>query len=324
VLTIERASLRIVSRSFRSMGTRVTVIAPERSSASAVGRAARRIERIFAREDERFSRFRPDSELTTVNDRAGTWVRVSEPFARLTERALRAAEETDGLFDPTVLRALKAAGYDRDFDEVLGRGEAEDAELEEIRRDFRKLMIERSTACGAWREIELDGDRIRLPEGAELDFGGIAKGWTVDLAAASVRDLPWAIVDAGGDLLLVGDVPDEGLDVAIEDPHAAGAEALRLRLEGGAVATSSITVRAWGPASHHLIDPRTSRPALTGVLQATVWAPTCTDAEVWSKAALLTGPSILDRVPGSLVLETGAIVTSFSPDGFVDEVDAGC
>ena len=324
MLTLERASVRTVSRTFRTMGTRVTVIAPERSSTAAVDRVTRRIERIFAREDERFSRFRPDSELTAVNDRAGTWVRVSEPFARLTRRALRAAEETDGLFDPTVLRALKAAGYDRDFDEVRERGEAEDAELQEIRRDFRKLMIERSTACGAWREIELNGDRIRLPEGAELDFGGIAKGWTVDLAAASVRDLPWAIVDAGGDLRLVGDVPDEGLDVAIEDPHAVGAEALRLRLADGALATSSVTVRAWGPASHHLIDPRTSRPALTGVVQATVWAPTCTDAEVWSKAALLTGPSILDRLPGSLVLETGAIVTSFPGDGSSDGREDAC
>jgi thiamine biosynthesis lipoprotein len=235
-------------------------------------------------------------------------VRVSKPFATLLRRALRAAVETDGRFDPTVLPALKAAGYDRDFKEVLARG---DEELAAIRREFRTLMIKNATACGEWRRIELDGDRLRIPVGAELDFGGIAKGWTVDLAAEALTGLPWAIVDAGGDLRIVGDTPEEGLDVAVEDPQARGVEALRLRLRSGALATTSVTVRAWGPGLHQVIDPATGLPALTPVVQATVWAETCTDAEVWSKSAVLAGPSILDQVSGSLVMESGEILTNF-------------
>jgi FAD:protein FMN transferase len=307
--------METITRSFPSMGTRVELIAAPGSDLRAVRRSLLTLKRVFAREEARFSRFRPESELSRVNAQAGRWVRVSPPFATVTRRALDAARETDGLFDPTVLRALKAAGYDRDFSEVRARGDAEDDELREIRREVRALMIKSSTACGAWREIELEDDRIRLPEGAELDFGGIAKGWTVDLAAEKLRGLRWAIVDAGGDLRIVGDTPEDGLEVAVEDPQAFGVEALRLRLGSGALATSSVTVRAWAPAAHHLIDPRTSLPAMTGVVQATVWAPTCADAEVWSKAALLSGPAILDRIPGSLVLETGEIVTNF--------VDAG-
>lgn len=300
--------------SFRSMGTLVTLIAPRGSDTGAFGHAVSTVEEIFATEEARFSRFRPESELCRVNAQAGSWVRVSAPFAALTERALRASAETDGLFDPTALRALKAAGYDRDFAEVLERGDDEDAELREIRRGFRELMILSSTACGGWRDVELDDDRILVPEGVELDFGGIAKGWTVDLAAESAQDLPWVIVDAGGDLRTVGDTPPDGLDVGVEDPHAFGVEVLRLRLGSGALATSSVTVRSWAAGGHHLIDPRTSLPALTGVVQATVWGATCTDAEVWSKAGLLSGPPILDRVPASLVLETGEIITNFIED----------
>jgi FAD:protein FMN transferase len=299
---------------FKAMGTRVELISAPGTDPHHMEFAAGRVARLFADQDARFSRFRPESELCRVNERAGGWVTVSRPFASLTRVALQAAEETDGLFDPTVLPALRAAGYDRDFAEVRARYAGRDTIDEEvlaIRRDFRDLVIKDAITCGAWRDVELRGDRLRLPEGAELDFGGIAKGWTVDLAAEALPPLPWAIVDAGGDLRIAGDPPEGGIDIAIEDPQTTGAEALRLRLGAGALATSSVTVRSWGMGAHHVIDPRTSLPALTGVLQATVWAETCTKAEIWSKAALLEGPAVLDRVAGTLVMGSGEIVTSF-------------
>ncbi len=296
---------------FKAMGTTVELIAAPGSSERAMARAANATQRVFEREEARFSRFRPESELSRVNARSGRWVRVSKPFATLVRRSLEAASETEGRFDPTVLPALKAAGYDRDYREIAASGAPDDEELAAIRRDVRDLMVKQGTPCGAWREIELDGDRLKVPEGAELDFGGIAKGWTVDLAAPNLSNLRWAILDAGGDLRIVGAAPDEGLDVGVEDPQARGVEALRLRLRSGALATSSVTVRAWGPGMHHIIDPATGLPALTPVVQATVWAETCAEAEVWSKAAILAGPAILDRAPASLVMQSGEILTNF-------------
>ena len=302
-----------IRHQFTSMGTVVRLIAAPQSDERTVRRALAVIRRVFAREDARFSRFRPDSELSRVNAMAGSWTHVTRPFATLTELALRAARETDGLFDPTVLPALLAAGYDRDFADVVARGDDVDEELAAIRRDFTALMIKQSTVCGAWREVELDGTRLRLPEGASLDFGGIAKGWTVDLVAPWLTRLPWAIVDAGGDLRLVGDPPDGWVEIGVEDPEDPGAEALRLRLASGALATTSVTVRAWGQGQHHVIDPRTSLPAMTSVVQSTVWRRTCAEAEVWSKVALLGGPEVLDRVHGCLVMSTGEVVTNLAP-----------
>ncbi|HZD17900.1 MAG TPA: FAD:protein FMN transferase, partial [Actinomycetota bacterium] len=89
-------------------------------------------------------------------------------------------------------------------------------------------------------------------------------------------------------------------------------EAGRLRLASGAVATSSITRRAWGPGLHHLIDPATGRPSDGPVLQATVWAPTCAEAEIAAKATLLEGEPALDATPAVLVLRDGRILTSFA------------
>ena len=296
--------------SFTTMGTVATLIAPHNTGQRAFRNAAAKVERVFRREDRRFSRFRQDSELSRVNAAAGRWIEISRPFAVVTERSLRAAAETDGLFDPTVLPALAAAGYDRDWADVKARGDEEDEELATIRREFAALMIKHSTACGAWREIELEGTNLRIPEGAALDFGGIAKGWTVDRAASKLPNLRWAIVNAGGDLRMVGTPPRAGLEVGIEDPHDAHAEALRIGLSAGALATTSVTVRAWGEGNHHVIDPRTSLPAMTEVVQATVWGETCADAEVWSKAALLRGPAILERVSASLILASGEVVTN--------------
>ena len=300
-----------IRQSFASMGTRVQLIAAPESDRRDVARALARVRRIFAREDVRFSRFRPDSELSIVNVHAGEWVLVSVPFATLTRMALEAARDTDGLFDPTVLPALMAAGYDRDFADVLARGEDEDEELRAIRRDVAALILKNATACGAWREVELVGTRLRIPAGAALDFGGIAKGWTVDLAAAAVTRLKWAVVDAGGDLRIAG-LPPDGVEVGVEDPDANDAEVLRLRVDTGALATTSVTVRAWAPGAHHVIDPRTSQPAMTGVVQATVWAPTCAEAEISSKEALLRGPEVLDRVRGCLVMTSGEVVTNLA------------
>jgi thiamine biosynthesis lipoprotein len=145
-----------------------------------------------------------------------------------------------------------------------------------------------------------------------LDLGGIAKGWTVDLAAeaAIAAGLPWAIVNAGGDLRLAGAPPEEGVEVGVEDPEEVTAELLRLRLRSGALATSSVTRRAWGPGLHHLVDPSTGSPSSGPVLQATAWAPTCAEAEVAAKDVLLSGVTTLERTAAVLVLRDGDVHTN--------------
>jgi thiamine biosynthesis lipoprotein ApbE len=100
----------------------------------------------------------------------------------------------------------------------------------------------------------------------------------------------------------------------VAEPADPSRHLLELRLEEGAVATSSVLSRTWGPGLHQLIDPRTSLPAATGVVQATVWASTCAKAEVRSKWAVLAGPVILDRIPSVLVMDDGRILLNLAPE----------
>lgn len=283
------------STSFRAMGSDVRCIAPP---SPASGRVAEVVRTIFDREERRFSRFRGDSELAHVNASAGSWVDVSEPFAEVVAFALSAWQRTDGRFDPTLLGAMITAGYDRDFDEILAGA-----------RD----VLHPVAPAGRADEVELDGRRLRLPAGVGLDLGGVVKGWTVDRAvdAALLAGSPWVLVVAGGDLRLEGSVPTGGLEIAVEDPQAPDTEVGRVTISDGALATSCVTKRAWGPDLHHLIDPSTGTPAAGPVLQSTVWAPTCAEAEVRSKDALLLGADYLRRAPALLVLREGPVLTNF-------------
>lgn len=158
--------------------------------------------------------------------------------------------------------------------------------------------------------------RVRVPAGVGLDFGGIAKGFAVDTAAAGASvSLPWALVEAGGDLRVVGHVPAEGVAIGIEDPDDPEREVARVAVTAGAMATSSVTRRAWGPSLHHIIDPRTGLPASTGVVQASVWASTCTEAEILATEALLSGPDVLRTIPGVMVMEDRRVLVSVPRGG---------
>jgi thiamine biosynthesis lipoprotein len=97
---------------------------------------------------------------------------------------------------------------------------------------------------------------------------------------------------------------------------------LRLNLRDGALATSSVTSRAWGPGLHQLIDPRTGRPAATEAIQATAWAPTCAEAEIRAKWLLLEGAAALAQVPGVIAFDDGRLVTNVDRDNERIEVVA--
>jgi FAD:protein FMN transferase len=282
--------------SFRAMGTDVSLTGPDDAS---FARASEAVEAVFAREERRFSRFRDDSELSRVNLAAGRWTSVSPPFEALIGVALMQAKRTDGLFDPTVLHAMVAAGYDRDFDDVLAGARG---------------ALHPPQPCGRWREIAMRPGEILLPAGVGLDLGGIAKGWTSDLAAeAAVREgLSWSLVSAGGDLRIVGEAPS--IDVRIEDPGAPSETAATLRLDSGALASSSTLRRAWGPDLHHILDPRTGAPTDSPIVQSTVWASTCAEAEVLATWALLTGTAAIDTVPCALVSRDGDLIMNFGAE----------
>jgi thiamine biosynthesis lipoprotein len=259
---------------FRAMGTEVSVVG-EAATAAAL---AAEVAGLFERWEQALSRFRPDSELSRLNARAGRPVVVSELLLGALSAALAAARATAGLYDPTLLRTLERLGYDRSFEQVPAEVAAPAGAI---------------APGGAWRRLRLD-ERTRtvtVPAGAGVDLGGIGKGLAVDAAVELLRagGVAAAMVNAGGDLRVLG-TPD-GLGswpVAIDGP----AGPRTVPLARGALATSGIARRRWRQGDrerHHLLDPRSGLPAQTGLWSVTVVAATCAQAEVAAKTAFILG-----------------------------------
>ena len=234
--------------------------------------------------EQRFSRFLPASEVTSLNRSAGNWQEVSDDLLEILQLSLKYHFETKGLFDPSILTALKRTGYDRSMDEIRVRGVASlpPASVTNPRPAFHEI------------KFDLAGNRVRLPRGVEVDLGGIAKGWIVKKAAELLHTYAeTCAVSAGGDMLFVGH-PSDGSDweIFLEDPRDPLAMISQLHLGSGAVATSSVMKRTWsqgGVTRHHLIDPRTGGTADTDWLSVTVISPDILTAEVYAKAILIGG-----------------------------------
>ena len=165
-------------------------------------------------------------------------------------------------------------------------------------------------------------------EGAQLDFGGVAKGWAAHQAMERLRTDGPSLVDAGGDIAVSGlNSEGEAWPIGIEDPFQPDVNFEILYLENGGVATSGKDYRHWmqnGRPQHHIIDPGTGLPAETDILTATVIAPTVMKAEAIAKGIMISGSrdglSWLDgdeTLAGILVLENGQRVYSRNVENYL-------
>jgi len=291
---------------FKAMGCEMQAMVD--ANGLAARRALAEVPAWFEDWEQRLSRFRPTSELSQLNAAGGQPLAVSPAFWQVVDLALQAERETDGLVTPLLLDALEAAGYDRSFDALDRSGPqptAAEARLaprvgSAVRRDSRQ------------RTLQLLG-------GARLDLGGVAKGWAADRAARRLSAHGAALVDAGGDIAVSGPRPDSlPWTIGIANPLRPDEDLESLCLTVGGVATSGRDYRRWqrdGVWYHHILDPRTGRPAETDVLSATVAGPSAVRAEMAAKAALILGSRAglawLEARPemaGLLVLENGRVL----------------
>jgi thiamine biosynthesis lipoprotein len=308
---------------FGVFGTTAVLLVTE---PSALGSARLLADAELAAVDRACSRFRPDSELARLNRAAGAARPVSPVFADLIATALRAAELTDGLVDPTCAAALASLGYDRDFSH-LASGSAGPAAG---RSAAAPVAGEQGPVAGAagpvagWRSVELDlaGPSARLRHGAQLDLGATAKARAADRCAGLIAEQLGCgvLVSLGGDIAVAGPAPADGWQVRVTDDHAAGPESAgqTVAITEGGLATSSTTVRTWlagGRRVHHIIDPATGQPARPCWRTVSVTAGTCVDANTASTAAIIRGPSapawLADSgLPARLVRPDGTVVTA--------------
>ena len=257
--------------------------------------------------DAACSRFRPDSEISRLHVTAGAATPVGPLLAEALTVALRAAEQTDGIVDPTVGHAVRALGYDRDFSE--------------LDPDGADPLPAPQAAPGWWR-VGWDGATAVLPRGVALDLGATAKALSADriATAAATATRVGVLVSLGGDVRVAGPAPDEGWRIAVGDDHERVLvdPELVVSIAAGGLATSSTTRRAWrrgGRTVHHIVDPRTGDVPASRWRTVSVAAATCVDANTASTAAVVLGEAAPDwladrRLPARLVDVDGAVTTT--------------
>jgi thiamine biosynthesis lipoprotein ApbE len=289
--------------SFPALGTTATLCVAEGGRLEG---ALPVLERELLEIDAACSRFRPDSELAALNAAAGTAFAAGPRLLEAIEVALRAAASSHGLVDPTIGRSLRLAGYDRSFELVRARD---------------RSAPPRFAVVPGWQRIEVDRARglVRIPAGVELDLGATAKALAADRAAtaAALAVECGILVSLGGDVAVAGEPPQRGWAIRLADDHSSPVDGPgpTVSVRSGGLASSGTTVRRWraGEAGlHHIIDPRTGRPAVTPWRTVSVAAVSCVDANVASTAAVVLGrdaPAWLarHRLPARLVRASGSV-----------------
>jgi thiamine biosynthesis lipoprotein len=272
-----------------------------------LNRAVADLAALLARVDAAASRFRADSALSVANSRAGRPVPIPRLLVALVDAALDAAVTTDGAVDPTLGLAMRRIGYDRDISDLLA--------LTDRNAVVSSPAIPSRT--GGWRSVRLhrEAGLLTVPIGTALDLGATAKAWTADHAADTLaaRYDTAVLVELGGDIAVAG---DGGCLVRVAEREGAAGQLVSLR--HGGLTTSTTTVRTWGYGGapmHHIVDPRTGRPADGPWRTASVAARSALVANTASTAAIVLGEAAVEWLEARdlgarLVGRDGAITTT--------------
>jgi thiamine biosynthesis lipoprotein len=252
----------------------VHLVCPARSEAESLASLAlaetRRIE-------QKYSRYRDDNIVHTLNHATGQTVSVDEETAGLLRFADQCFDLSDGRFDITSGVLRRAWTFD-------GR----EAVVDE--NQIRSLL-----EVVGWRKVEWTGQTLTLLPGMEIDFGGIGKEYAVDrvaqlLRARSGRSI---MVNFGGDIRVTDGDPEARVwTIGIENPQDETLPVGQIELRHGSVATSGDARRyCWheGKRLGHILNPLTGWPVTEAPRSVTVVADQCLEAGFLSTLAMLHG-----------------------------------
>jgi thiamine biosynthesis lipoprotein len=291
---------QLFTRVHPAMGTDFTLYIYV-ADAAAADREADRVFAIVDQLESLLSNYQPQSELSRINHEAGQHPVTTDPETfRFLKESLSWSAHSDGAFDITVGRLMKAWGFFRSTGHVPS-----DAELARVR------------AQTGWKRVVLDAGtrtvRFTAP-GVELDPGGIGKGFAVDAAVETMRadGVAAALLSAGSSTIYaLGSPPDaQGWKIKVPDPMHKGEAISTVMLRDTSLSTANCAEKHFVVGGHqycHIMDPRTLRP-VEGRLQATVIAPSATDSDALSNVMFVLDAAGRRRVMASLPQPDAALV----------------
>jgi thiamine biosynthesis lipoprotein len=233
----------------------------------------------YKRIDREMSTYKPDSEISFVNDHAAEKpIKIGAELFSMIDRSLQLSAASHGAFDIT----YDSVGYLYDFRAHKRPTDEQIAEhLEAV--DYRHVVLDR--AAGTVRFTR---------SGVRINLGGIAKGYTVQHAADMLRakGVEHALLNAGGDTRVIGDRRGQPWVVGIRHPRLENEVVTRLPVVDEAISTAGDYERFFeedGKRYHHVINPHTGKPT-EGVLTVTVIGPDGTMTDGLDTAIFVLGP----------------------------------
>lgn len=236
--------------------------------------------------EQKFSRFVSTSELNQINHKKTEDIKVSKEMLELLTKAQKAFQQTEGIFDPTILILLNEIGYNQTFDSLQEKS----LSIAKIKQNFRTRVLLNNL------KINKNKQTISVPLDFKIDLGGIAKGYWVDQVKQILDQYShnyW--LSAGGDVYLKGKQENGDFwKIGVQNPLDLNRDILNLNLpaKGIGIATSGIMKRqgkndkySW----NHIIDPRKGTPVKNSILSVTVLANSTLEADVMAKTILILG-----------------------------------
>jgi thiamine biosynthesis lipoprotein len=271
---------RSVTYPAHTMGTYVHVVLVTADSAAASPDAVAAL-RVFSHTDSLMSNWTTTSEVARINREAAAATVVVEPeVAGVIGRSLEVWRQSDGTFDITVEPLVRVWGFLGGKPHVPTDAEAAAA--------FRHVG-------GRHLHFDPDARTLRFDEdGVQIDLGGIAKGYAVDVAAESLRarGVRDALVDLTGNMLAMGHPADAaGWRIGLRDPRDRMPYFARLQLHDEGISTSGKYeqyVAVGGRTFGHIMDPRTGQPA-EGLIAVTLVSKSALTCDAWDTPLFVLG-----------------------------------
>mgnify|MGYP002304298697 CR=1 FL=1 len=255
-----------------AMDTYMSLTAYGAKAQDAVTAAVHEIQRL----DAMFSVGNTDSDVTTANMQGSAT--VSDETAYLVEQSLEISRKTDGAFDITIYPVMELWGFTTKNYKV--------PQADELQETLKRVSYE---------NVSLKDHELVLKNNAQIDFGGIAKGYTSSRVMQIFKEygIEHGMVNLGGNVQTLGTKTDgTAWRVAIQSPQGGNQYLGILETSDQAVITSGGYERYFeknGKTYHHILDPYTGCPAESGVKSVSVIAQDDTLADALSTALFVMG-----------------------------------
>lgn len=270
-----------------AMDTYMEFTAYGKNSEKAVDAAIEEVQKL----DAMLSAENSKSEVYALNEQGN--LQATDDLAELILRGKEIYQETDGLFDDTIYPVMKLWGFPTGNYHVPTAAKVQ-KKLALV--DGNKVEIQTRDSDEKGRDSKEKTKFVTLGADQQIDFGGIAKGYTGQKLAELFQEygVSSALVSLGGNIQAIGTRPDgSSWKVGIRDPKGGQQDYIGvLFVENQAVVTSGGYERYFeedGKTYIHIINPRTGYPADGDLLSVTIVSRDGTLADGMSTALYIMG-----------------------------------